>query len=115
MIVLAHSNKLIRQQHVQFLLSDLITLTEIGFALAKHASQLQTDQNAEAGKICTISRLFAAEVAHNIITKGLNIILGTDLIAAEKIDKFKNKLLNSNLLLASQNNIKDMDHIIDLI
>ncbi|MCK9484223.1 MAG: acyl-CoA dehydrogenase family protein, partial [Candidatus Marinimicrobia bacterium] len=80
LIFFAHNNKLTRQQHIQFLLSDIITYTETAVALShKTAEHLRTSA-PDASKLQSALRIFVAEMAWLVSNKGMEIIMGCETV-----------------------------------
>jgi alkylation response protein AidB-like acyl-CoA dehydrogenase len=112
LIFFAHNNKLTRQQHIQFLLSDIITQTEVAVALAQKTAEHLHDSAPDAGKLQSILRIFVAETVRLVSNKGLEIILGSATVNDETKNEYLEKLHDLDLFKAEQNIINDMDQIL---
>ena len=67
LITAVHQAKLTRQQHIMFLLADLMTAAEAGAALVRKLSRIDKNHEAQMDhlKICgRINSAFAAQIAH---------------------------------------------------
>jgi len=112
LIFFAHNNKLTRQQHVQFLLSDIITQTEIAVALAQKTAEHLRDSAPDAAKLQSTLRIFVAETARLVSNKGLEIIMGSENVNDTIKNEYIEKLHRLDLVGAEQNIISEMDKIL---
>jgi len=112
LIFFAHNNKLTRQQHIQFLLSDIITETEVAATLARKTVGHLHNSAPDAGKLQSTLRIFVAEVARLVSNKGLEIIMGSETVNDEIKKEYLEKLHCLDLVKAEQNIITEMDKIL---
>ncbi len=113
-ITLVHDARLTRQQHVMFVLADMMTHVEVGASFARKAVACAKTDAPDAVKLATASRIFADEVAQVIIRNGLRILMGTDTFDRTVISDFMETDSYKNLLYSSLNIINDMDKAADL-
>ncbi|MFA4922230.1 MAG: hypothetical protein WC611_08885, partial [Candidatus Neomarinimicrobiota bacterium] len=113
LIFFAHNNKLTRQQHIQFLLSDIITYTETAVALShKTAEHLRTSA-PDASKLQSALRIFVAEMAWLVSNKGMEIIMGCETVDDATKKEYLEKLHNLDLVKMELNIINEMDNILE--
>jgi alkylation response protein AidB-like acyl-CoA dehydrogenase len=112
LIFFVHNNKLARLQHIQFLLSDIITQTEIAVALAQKTAEHTSLATAEAAKLHSALRIFVAETARIVSNKGLEIIMGSETVNDTLKNEYIEKLRSLDLVGAEQNIINEMDKIL---
>ncbi len=105
-INLAHENRWTRQQAVMFSLADMMTHVEVGASLARKA--------AEEGRedIRAMARLFAAEAAAMVASKGLDILLGTG-VEDDRAEAWREAVNYDGLLNGRRSWIADMDLVAD--
>ncbi len=109
MILVAHEKRLTREQHVMFLLADMMTYTEVGAALARKAAGLRRIQDEKAEKYAVFSRIFAAEVSCLAAEKSLKIAMGTGLVTESDMARFMKEIDYTGLIASLGNTISDMD------
>jgi len=115
LIMLAHANRLTRQQYVMFALADMMTHVEVGVSLARKAAGL-TDQNSnDAEKVRTSARLFASEVATLVADRTLKVLLGSGAFEQDQVQAFLEKVNYQDMVHTCKNMIKDMDRVADLL
>ncbi|MDD5541357.1 MAG: acyl-CoA dehydrogenase family protein [Candidatus Marinimicrobia bacterium] len=113
LIFFAHNNKLTRQQHIQFLLSDIITYTETAVALShKTAEHLRTSA-PDASKLQSALRIFVAEMAWLVSNKGMEIIMGCETVDDATKKEYLGKLHRLDLVKVELNIINEMDNILE--
>ncbi|MCK9559802.1 MAG: acyl-CoA dehydrogenase family protein [Candidatus Marinimicrobia bacterium] len=113
LIFFAHNNKLTRQQHIQFLLSDIITYTETAVALShKTAEHLRTSA-PDASKLQSALRIFVAEMAWLVSNKGMEIIMGCETVDDATKKEYLEKLHRLDLVCAEQNIIDSMNKVVE--
>jgi len=112
LIFFAHNNKLTRQQHIQFLLSDIITEMEVAAALARKTAEHLYESANDAAKLNATLRIFVAETARLVSNKGLEIIMGSETLNDETKKEYLEKLHCLDLVKAEQNIITEMDKIL---
>ncbi|MDD5764817.1 MAG: acyl-CoA dehydrogenase family protein, partial [Candidatus Marinimicrobia bacterium] len=112
LIFFAHNNKLTRQQHIQFLLSDIITQTEVAVALAQKTAEHLHNGASDAAKLHSTLRIFVSETARLVSNKGLEIIVGNETVNDETKKEYLEKLHNLDLVRSEQNIINEMDQIL---
>lgn len=112
LILFAHKQSLTRQQHIQYLLSDIITYTEVAAAFVRKVANLIEHGNPDADKLSAMLRIFISEVAQIVISKGLIIVQGCETVEEEAKNEFYEKIMNSSLTKASQNVVSDMDKVV---
>lgn len=113
LIFFAHNNKLTRQQHIQFLLSDIITYTETAVALShKTAEHLRTSA-PDASKLQSALRIFVAEMACLVSNKGMEIIMGCETVDDATKKEYLEKLHSLDLVCAEQNIIDSMNKVVE--
>lgn len=108
-IAQAKEAKLTRQQHIQFLLADIMAKVEVGTAFVRKCAS--SEVNSKTEKIRAMSRVYAREVAEDIANTGLKIIAGSNAVNISNLPKFT-KNMNLISLYASLNGMtEDMDKI----
>jgi len=108
----AHNQKLTRQQHIQFLLSDVITWSEVAAALVRKTAEHLRDSAPDANQLRSVLRIFVAEMARLISNKGMEIILGSETVSDETKKEWIEKVKNLNVVRAEYNIITEMDKIL---
>jgi alkylation response protein AidB-like acyl-CoA dehydrogenase len=114
-IMKVHENRLTRQQHIMFLLADMMTVVEIGAALARKAVALSKSGILQADKICAMSRIFADETAELVSRNTLKILMGSGVFDQDEIQDFMNTHSIHQLIGSSLNIINDMDRVADIL
>ncbi len=112
LIIFAYKERLTRKQHIQFLLSDIITYTEVAAAFVRKLASLIEQGNTDADKLSAMLRIFISEVAQLVVGKGLIIVQGCETVDEEVKGEFYEKIIISSLTKASQNVILDMDKVV---
>jgi len=112
LIMFAHNQKLTRQQHIQFLLSDVITWSEVAAALVRKTAEHLRDSAPDANQLRSVLRIFVAEMARLISNKGMEIILGSETVSDETKKEWIEKEKNLNVVRAEYNIITEMDKIL---
>jgi len=112
LIFFAHNNKLTRQQHVQFLLADLISWTEVAMALARKTAEHIKRAESDSDKLKSILRIFVAETVRLVSNKSLEIMLGSATVNEETKKEYLEKLHHLDPVNAEQNIINEMDKIL---
>jgi len=115
MIMLAHKNRLTRQQYVMFALADLMTHVEVGVSLARKAAGLQDQRTDAAQKTRIAARLFASEVAALVADRALKILLGSGAFEKDQVQAFLQKIKYDDLAYSCNNLIIDMDRLAALL
>ncbi len=105
-----HTRRLTRQQHLMFLLADMITHVEAGAALARKAA---TDGDQAVLK--TASRLFAHDTARLMIDGVRQITLGSGVFTADEAAALLADPLFEAYDAGCQNLIADMDDLVAMI
>jgi alkylation response protein AidB-like acyl-CoA dehydrogenase len=114
-IMKVHENRLTRLQHIMFLLADMMTVVEVGAALARKAVALSKSEDARAEKIRAMSRIFADETAQLVSRNALSILLGTGVFNQNAIQDFMTAHSYHQLVCSSLNIISDMDRVADIL
>ena len=112
LIMFAHNQKLTRQQHIQFLLSDVITWSEVAAALVRKTAEHLRDSAPDAIQLRSVLRIFVAEMARLISNKGMEIIMGSETVSDETKKEWIEKVKNLNVVRAEYNIITEMDKIL---
>ena len=112
LIMFAHNQKLTRQQHIQFLLSDVITWSEVAAALVRKTAEHLRDALPDAIQLQSVLRIFVAEMARLISNKGMEIIMGSETVSDETKKEWIEKVKNLNVVRAEYNIITEMDKIL---
>jgi alkylation response protein AidB-like acyl-CoA dehydrogenase len=114
-IMRVHENRLTRQQHIMFLLADMMTVVEVGAALARKAVALSKSGDAQAEKFCAMSRIFADETAQLVSRNAVTILLGSGVLDQNAIQDFMTAHSYHQLVCSSLNIINDMDRVADIL
>ena len=114
MILAIHRVKLIREQHVMFEISDVMTQVEVGAALMRKIDKLDKIKAANLPEMKLIGRLFAAEIAETTIGKLLRILYGSDKFTEADACSINNSV-HKILPTAFQNLIQDMDQLVSYL
>ena len=112
LIMFAHNQKLTRQQHIQFLLSDVITWSEVAAALVRKTAEHLRDSAPDANQLRSVLRIFVAEVARLISNKGMEIILGSEIVSDETQKEWIENVKKVDVARAESNIITEMDKIL---
>ncbi|HPC35170.1 MAG TPA: acyl-CoA dehydrogenase family protein [Candidatus Marinimicrobia bacterium] len=112
LITFAHNQKLTRQQHIQFLLSDVITWSEVAAALVRKTAEHLRDSAPDALQLQSILRIFVAETARLISNKGMEIIMGSEAVSCETKKEWIEKVKKVDVARAENNIITEMDKIL---
>jgi alkylation response protein AidB-like acyl-CoA dehydrogenase len=113
-INLVHDTRLTRQQHVMFILADMMTHVEVGASLARKAAAFAKANAPDADKLTAASRIFADEVAQLVIRYGQKILMGTGAFDRTVVSDFMATDAFKKLTYSSINVINDMDKAADL-
>jgi alkylation response protein AidB-like acyl-CoA dehydrogenase len=114
-VMKVHENRLTRQQHIMFLLADMMTVVEVGAALARKAVALSKSGDPQAEKIRAMSRIFADETAELVSRNTLKILMGSGVFDQDEIQDFMNTHSIHQLIGSSLNIINDMDRVADIL
>ena len=114
-IMKVHDSRLTRQQHIMFLLADMMTVVEVGAALARKAVALSKSKDPQAEKIGAMSRIFADETAQLVSRNVLTILMGSGVFDQDEIQNFMNTHAIHQLIGSSLNIINDMDRVADML
>jgi alkylation response protein AidB-like acyl-CoA dehydrogenase len=114
-IMEVHENRLTRQQHIMFLLADMMTHVEVGASLARKAVVLSKNGSPEAEKFNAISRIFADEVAQLVSQNALKILMGCGLFDQKAAHAFMETHSYNQLVCSSLNVINDMDLLANIL
>jgi alkylation response protein AidB-like acyl-CoA dehydrogenase len=114
-IMEVHENRLTRQQHIMFLLADMMTHVEVGASLARKAVVLSKNGSPEAEKFNAISRIFADEVAQLVSQNALKILMGCGLFDQNAAHAFMETHSYNQLVCSSLNVINDMDLLANIL
>jgi alkylation response protein AidB-like acyl-CoA dehydrogenase len=114
-IMKVHENRLTRQQHIMFLLADMMTYVEVDAALVRKAVALSKNGSPEAEKFKAISRIFADEVAKLVSQNALKILTGCGVFDQQAAHAFMETHSYHQLVCSSLNIINDMDRIADIL
>jgi len=114
-ITQVHDARLTRNQHVMFILADMMTHVEVGAGLARKAVALAKAGDPETEKIKTMARIFADEVSQLVIRNALKILMGTGVFDKRIASDFMETQAYKKLTCSSLNVIKDMDKAADIL
>jgi len=106
-ILSARRHKLTKSQHNMFLLADMMTWCEVGYALCQKAAVYKGNQERTTSFMKCAARLFAREAVFKVYVNGLRIICGSDKLIEEMTERLK----GLNPRLAMKDNLKDMDMV----
>lgn len=98
-----------------FALADMMAHVEVGAALAHKAARAKSAGSADAERLLTASRIFAAEVARFVNDKALIILLGTGTVDSAVISEFLSKMAHAHLAGAVTHTVRDMDRMADIL
>ena len=115
LIMFAHNQKLTRQQHIQFLLSDVITWSEVAAALVRKTAEHLRDALPDAIQLQSVLRIFVAEMARLISNKGMEIIMGSETVNEEIKEEWIEKIKCLDIVSAKRNIIDTMNNIVELL
>ena len=93
----------------------MMTVVEVGAALARKAVALSKSGDAQAEKISAMSRIFADETAQLVSRNALTILLGSGVFDQKAIQDFMTAHSYHHLVCSSLNLISDMDRIADIL
>jgi alkylation response protein AidB-like acyl-CoA dehydrogenase len=112
LITFAHNQKLTRQQHIQFLLSDIITWTEVAVALVRKTAKHLRDSATDAAQLQSVLRIFVADTARLISNNGMEIIMGSEIVSDETKKEWIENIKKVDVARAEYNIITEMDKIL---
>ena len=115
LIFFAHNNKLTRQQHVQFLLADMISWTEVAMALARKTVEHIKRAESDSDKLKSILRIFVAETARLVSNKSLEIMLGSATVNEETKKDLTENLKKFDLAEVLKNIIVSMNSVVESV
>ncbi|MBW1649277.1 MAG: acyl-CoA dehydrogenase family protein [Deltaproteobacteria bacterium] len=111
----AHKNRLTRNQYIMFLIADIITHLEVGVSLAEKTLDLYETDKKKAEKSALISKIFAGETAMLTAVNTAKIIKGSGCFDTKKANEILKEVSYHKLFDASENSVKDMDKLADII
>ncbi len=114
-IDIVHTNRLTRQQHLMFALSEMMTHVEVGVAMARKTAGLVRDTASDAEKYAVMNRIFAKEVAKVVSQKAAEIAIGSGALDDAAISEFKTKTSLDELFFCQQGLLADMDKAANFI
>jgi len=104
-ILAARRDKLVKSQHVMFLLADMMTWAEVGNALCHKAAAYKGGQTRTPSFVKAAARIFAREAAEKIYINSLRIARG----CGTRIDDMAGVLESIRLAEAVEGTLEDMD------
>ncbi len=110
-----HENKLTRQQHIMFLLADMMAYVEVGASLARKSAFIIQSGGNQAGKFKIISRIFANETARLVLNNLDKILRGSGSFSRNQISDFMASISYDELMLSYENILTDMDKLADIV
>ncbi len=113
--MLAHKERLTRQQCIMFALADMATWVEIGHELCLCAAELVKSQSPDAEKTVLASRIFSVEVAQKVLQGALLAAQGTGELTDAVSEAFLEGLPTETLLKAGHGVVRDMDSMAALL
>ena len=114
-VMLAHRNKLTREQLLMFTLADLMVHVEIGAALARKAAAAASAGEPSAERLVLMSRLFAHETAQLTARSVMTLLHGTGSIEAETAAEFTAVVRLEELAKSYPGVVKIMDRVADIL
>ena len=111
----AHARRLTRQQAVMFYMADMMTLVEVGAALARKSVGLDREKAPKAEKYKAMSRVFAGEVAHGVGENALKVVMADEAADQAQTDRFLSDVAYQQMLAGRRNWLQDMDRVADFI
>ncbi|MFH2219057.1 MAG: acyl-CoA dehydrogenase family protein [Pseudomonadota bacterium] len=114
-IMRAHDARLTKQQHVMFVLADMMTHVEVGAALGRKAVSLARAGDADADLFKTMSRVFAREVADFVARNAIQIMMGTGAIDASGMPEFTEAISYNELMNSNRDLLRDMDAVAKIV
>ncbi|GBC61475.1 acyl-CoA dehydrogenase [Desulfonema ishimotonii] len=110
-----HEKRLVRQQHVMFVLADTMTWVEVGASMARKAARLTGAGDARAEEFRAMSRIFANEVSQTVVRNSLNILSGSGAFGPDVLGDFMAETSCDGLTDSYRNVIQDMDKVTDIL
>jgi len=114
-ILLAHKERLTKEQHLMFALADMMAHVEVGAAMAFKAGRAKLENRPEAGRFLTVSRIFAADVTRFVNDRIFTLLFGTGSLEGAVVSEFLGKMAHSELSGAIANTVRDMDRMADML
>ncbi|MBA3034874.1 MAG: acyl-CoA dehydrogenase, partial [Desulfobacterium sp.] len=114
-ITFVHENKLTRQQHIMFLLADMMAYVEVGASLARKSAFIIQSGGNQAEKFKIISRIFANETARLVLNNLDKILRGSGSFSPNQISDFMARISYDELMLSYENILADMDKLADIV
>lgn len=114
-VLLVHANKLTKQQIVMFGLADMMTVVEVGAALARKADRARRSNDPAAEKLQLASGVFADEVSQVVTRNVMMILMGSGAFDQETVAGFIDRIHLHELLESSRGVIGKMDRLADIV
>jgi len=114
-IDVVQENKLTKKQHVMFLLADMMTVVEVGAALARKAVTAHETGLPDAERIRLASRIFAAETALCVTRNIREIMMGTGVLDHQTFSAFAQSISYEQQFRSVENIHAEMDALADII
>lgn len=110
-ILFAHEHKLTKQQHVMFLIADMVTLGETAAALCRRAARFLAEKHSRAGLEAAISRIFSREVADGARAMASRVMVGSGKMEAGEFQAFLKEAGSDLLLKGMRGDLADKDMV----
>lgn len=110
---LVNDHRLTTQQHIMFLLADMITWVEIGCSLARKALKSVQSGDKDAAMISHLSNIFAYETAQLVADNMQTIVRGSGVLDPAAASAFLKDIALDELAASASNVIKAMDAVAD--
>ena len=75
-------------QAISFMLADMATKVEVGRQMVYHAAVLKNANSPEAGKACSMAKLFCSEMCNEVTAKAVQVHGGYGYIRDYKVENF---------------------------
>jgi len=75
-------------QAISFMIADMATQVEVGRQMVYHAAVLKNANSPEAGKTCSMAKLFCSEMCNEVTAKAIQVHGGYGYIRDYKVENF---------------------------
>jgi len=114
-VMMANDHRLMKQQHVMFVLADMMTAVEVGASLGRKAVRLTREGDPEAEKVRVISRVFANQVIQTVVGNLSAILMGTGAFDVRDAQGLFADMGGEEMAASYQGVISDMDRVADFL
>ncbi len=114
-IFFVQEHGLVKKQYFMFALADMMTHVEVGIALVRKARGLIEAADADADRVATCCRIFAADVAQLTANNMMKVLSGAGTLEDSELTTVLEQNGYFQMLAGVRNVVNDMDHMADLL